>query len=67
MDLSALVLMDPATGDTKVVERDPGEKEDIGNPMFSTGTDASSMACSRCSAVEISLVRQANGWTVCSW
>lgn len=39
MDLSALVLMDPATGDTKLVESDPLKKVDFGSAAFSEATD----------------------------
>ena len=39
MDLSALTLMDPATGATKLVESDPLKKVDFGSAVFSEVTD----------------------------
>ena len=39
LDLSALVLMDPATGETKLVESDPLKKVDFGTAVFSEVTD----------------------------
>ncbi len=39
MDLSALALMDPATGDVKIVESDPLKKVDFGGAVFSEATD----------------------------
>ncbi len=39
MDLSALVLFDPATGNTDIVESDPLKKVDFGGAFFSEATD----------------------------
>ncbi|MFZ0773457.1 MAG: alpha/beta fold hydrolase [Candidatus Sulfotelmatobacter sp.] len=39
MDLSALVLFDPATGKTETVESDPLKKVDFGAAVFSEATD----------------------------
>jgi dipeptidyl aminopeptidase/acylaminoacyl peptidase len=39
MDLTALGLMDPATGDTKIVESDPLKKVDLGRVLFSEAND----------------------------
>ena len=39
MDLSALVLFDPATGNTEIVESDPMKKVDFGGAFFSEVTD----------------------------
>ena len=39
MDLSALVLFDPASGNTEVVESDPQKKVDFGGAFFSEVTD----------------------------
>jgi dipeptidyl aminopeptidase/acylaminoacyl peptidase len=39
MDLSALVLFDPATGNTEIVESDPLKKVDFGGAFFSEVTD----------------------------
>jgi dipeptidyl aminopeptidase/acylaminoacyl peptidase len=39
MDLSALVLFDPVTGNTEIVESDPLKKVDFGQAFFSEATD----------------------------
>ena len=39
MDLIALALLDPATGEAKIVESDPLKKVDFGNAIFSEVTD----------------------------
>jgi dipeptidyl aminopeptidase/acylaminoacyl peptidase len=39
MDLSALVLFDPATGKTEMVESDPLKKVDFGDAVFSEASD----------------------------
>ncbi len=39
MDLSALVLFDPQTGKTEMVESDPLKKVDLGGAVFSEATD----------------------------
>lgn len=39
MDLVALALLDPATGDTRIVESDPLKKVDLGGASFSEVTD----------------------------
>src|SRR5215469_8810725 len=39
LDLSALMLFDPATGKTEVLETDPAKKVDLGNIVFSEATD----------------------------
>ncbi len=43
MDLSALVLFDPATGKTEMVESDPLKKVDFGGAVFSEATDELAM------------------------
>jgi dipeptidyl aminopeptidase/acylaminoacyl peptidase len=43
MDLSALVLFDPQTGKTDVVESDPLKKVDFGTAVFSEATDELAM------------------------
>ena len=39
VDLLGLYLMDPATGELELVERDPEERVDFGSPVFSDATD----------------------------
>lgn len=39
LNFSALALLDPATGDAKVVETDPANKVDFGSAIFSEVTD----------------------------
>jgi dipeptidyl aminopeptidase/acylaminoacyl peptidase len=39
MDLSALMLFDPASGKTEMVESDPLKRVDFGNAVFSEATD----------------------------
>ncbi len=39
VNLSALTLLDPATGKTQMVESDPLKKVDFGNAVFSEATD----------------------------
>jgi len=43
MDLSALVLFDPETGKTEMVESDPLKKVDFGGAVFSEATDQLAM------------------------
>ena len=43
MDLSALVLFDPETGKTEMVESDPLKKVDFGGAVFSEATDELAM------------------------
>jgi dipeptidyl aminopeptidase/acylaminoacyl peptidase len=39
LDLTQLVLMDPATGKQELVSADPQKRVDLGNPMFSDKTE----------------------------
>ena len=43
LDLSALVLLDPETGKTEMVESDPLKKVDFGGAIFSEATDELAM------------------------